>query len=124
MPQRVCVARLVTCSLKAPRKRGHCELCGKKLSGRQTRWCSRKCSNTIRDNHRWTNAKGVIKRLNAYYQCAHCEEFTQTIEVNHIVPCKGKHGVWGCHHHQENLELLCKPCHKVVTDRQRKNGWK
>mgnify|MGYP003643312458 FL=1 len=114
----------MNCTLKVPRKQGHCELCGKKLSGRQTRWCSRQCSNTIRDNHRWTNAKGVLKRKSAYYQCAHCGEFTQTIEVNHIVPCKGQHGVWGCHHHQENLELLCKPCHKKVTDEQRKNGWK
>lgn len=114
----------MTCQLNAPREKGRCELCGEKLSGRQSRWCGKTCSKSVRDNHRWTNAKALIKKESAWFKCAHCKEFTQTIEVNHIVPCKGKHGQWGCHHHAENLELLCKPCHLTVTNTQRKNGWK
>ena len=51
-----------------------------------------------------------------------CLGVTQKPEVNHIEPCVGKHGVWGCHHHEENLEVLCRPCHLAETNTQRKEG--
>jgi 5-methylcytosine-specific restriction endonuclease McrA len=47
-----------------------------------------------------------------------CEGLTQHPDVDHIEPCIGKHGVWGCHHHQSNLRVLCPPCHKKVTAAQ------
>lgn len=110
---------------KAPCDKFHtkgCGWCGKKLVGKQRRWCSKKCSREFVVNHRWTQAKAAIKKESAWYQCAECDEFTQSIEVNHIEPCLGQHGVWGCHHHRENLELLCIPCHKKTTAEQRASG--
>lgn len=98
-------------------------MCGKKLKGKQKKWCSRKCNWAYTAQHRWTNAKRKLKESNAWWQCAHCKNFTQKIEVNHIVPCRGAHGKWGCHHHANNLELICKSCHQTETNAQRARGW-
>lgn len=56
------------------------------------------------------------------YQCARCRSYVEKVEVNHIVPCLGKHGVSGCHHHIDGLEALCIPCHREVTAEQRAAG--
>jgi hypothetical protein len=40
---------------------------------------------------------------------------TQRMEVNHRVPCRGKHGTVSCDHHLDNLETLCVACHRVLT---------
>lgn len=116
---------------------GCCNWCGKELRGRRTRWCSRACNREYTANHRWTQAKAAAKKEAAYYMCANavatncggfigpdddCLVFTQQPDVDHIEPCLGKHGVWGCHHHQENLRILCKPCHKKVTREQHATG--
>lgn len=130
------------CPLAKPHRAGQCHWCGRKLKGRQTRWCSRDCSRTATLNHRWTQARAYKKLEAAYFLCANarwvdtnndfhggepewrlikpvnCEGFTKKPEVNHIEPCMNKHGVWGCHHHQSNLEVLCPPCHKKVTAAQ------
>ena len=110
----------MTCELLHPTG---CGMCGKKLTGRQKKWCSKKCAWKHTSEHRWTNAKKALKAANAYYRCAHCGINTQKIEVNHIIPCKGKHGTWGCHHHSDNLELLCHQCHVNETNKQRERNW-
>ncbi len=43
---------------------------------------------------------------------------TVSVQVNHIVPALGVHAALSCLHHQENLEVLCTPCHKSVTAAQ------
>lgn len=45
---------------------------------------------------------------------------TQRMEVNHRVPCRGKHGTVSCDHHLDNLETLCVACHLVLTVADRK----
>ena len=40
---------------------------------------------------------------------------TQRMEVNHRIPCRGKHSTLSCDHHLDNLETLCVACHKVLT---------
>ena len=40
---------------------------------------------------------------------------TDRMEVNHRVPCRGKHGKLSCDHHLENLETLCPSCHSAHT---------
>jgi 5-methylcytosine-specific restriction endonuclease McrA len=99
-----------------------CQACGTPLTGRQTRWCSRKCARSYTENHRWTQARAKAKRDAAMWLCASCGWATDQVEVNHVVPCLGKHGTWGCHHHQDNLEVLCIPCHRAKTKQQREEG--
>lgn len=101
----------------------HCH-CGNRLTGRQRRYCSRQCSRDNRNNHRWTQARAEALEKATWYACAHCEHLFQRhdIQVNHIIPCLGKHSIWGCHHHQSNLEVLCKDCHATVTAEQRSRG--
>lgn len=41
------------------------------------------------------------------------------LEVNHIDPRRGQGYLAGCHHHQANLETLCRPHHVAVTRAQR-----
>ena len=105
------------------RKPGVCRKkgCGKTLTGRQTRWCSKACATWFTNQHRWTNARRQAKSLVAHYKCAKCDGFFKTVEVNHIKPCVGERG-WSCHHHQINLEVVCKNCHKKITAEQRKEG--
>lgn len=43
------------------------------------------------------------------------------VQVNHIVPALGTHAALNCVHHQENLEVLCAPCHRLVTTEQARN---
>ena len=45
---------------------------------------------------------------------------TGRMEVNHQVPCRGKHGTLSCDHHLDNLETLCVACHRAVTSTDRK----
>lgn len=33
------------------------------------------------------------------------------IEVHHVIPCRGRHSIDGCWHHQDNLRSLCHDCH-------------
>ena len=44
-------------------------------------------------------------------------------EINHIIPF-GKLGrsSFSCLNHQDNLEAVCVPCHKLITIQQRLNG--
>lgn len=64
----------------------------------------------------------MAKKRVMTYRCERCGTHTDTVEVNHIEPCLGKHGIWGCHHHQSNLEVLCVPCHRETTATQRAAG--
>lgn len=43
------------------------------------------------------------------------------LEVNHKTPRQGKGYGPGCHHHPDELETLCRPCHVDETTRQRRN---
>lgn len=62
-----------------------------------------------------------------HYRCAACkEEFTQKdVEVDHTIPI-GKDKTWdefidGLFCEQENLQVLCKPCHKVKSLKEKKS---
>lgn len=137
------MAKEVTCELLDTRD-GHCGWCSKKLTGRQKKWCSRHCNRMFIANHRWTQARAAaLKEAGAFYLCKNaeivlaeggvmeavsgpawpeCVVFTDKPEVNHMVPVRGKHGTWGCHHHQTGLEVLCRPCHLAATAKQREEG--
>lgn len=46
------------------------------------------------------------------------ERHNWRLEVNHITPILGRHGTFGCHHHIDGIETLCRPCHLDVTAHQ------
>ena len=132
---------LAVCTLACPAA-GGCAWCGSALPARRRIWCSDACSETFWTNHWWSLARGAAKRRDRY-RCKRCGERapirpsrvrfpkerdyreamrlwraarkTGRLEVNHRVPCRGKHGTLGCEHHLENLETLCMACHRLET---------
>lgn len=92
------------------------------LRAASRRWPPKyKCLNDAK-----TEKKVNVKtgRMAQHYQCASCqEEFTQKdIEVDHTVPI-GRGKTWDefinalfCE--QDNLQALCKPCHKIKTKQE------
>lgn len=101
---------------------GRCDLCGRELKGKQRVWCGKRCANAYRAQHHWTLARAAAKRRDGY-RCRHCgtgrENPTANLEVNHVVPRLGQGYGWGCWHHLDNLESLCRACHRKVTNAQR-----
>lgn len=115
---------------------GHCTLasCAKPLTGRQTKWCSRRCTEMFLENHQWTPAQKAALKRDRYtcQRCGHCpgkrpdslgrmiwRRRRHGMEVNHIAPLNGRGYHGGCVHHQNNLQVLCHDCHVDVTKRQR-----
>lgn len=139
------------CPLMHPNPtRAGCDWCGAPLRGRQRRWHSAECERAWWNNHVWTYARDeALRRAEVRdeagvfvgFRCVHCDGVFRTpatrratpgrvalsggaVEVNHKRPIGGRHGESGCHHHQSGLEVLCPPCHRDVTARQRAVGWR
>lgn len=109
---------------------GQCQWCAAELGngGRRRTWCSDKCRRTWERNHLWARARAAARRRGKY-QCAQCGQHKseEDIEVNHIHPVAAHTGAThgrkpSCAHHQDNLEVLCRPCHVAVTREQRRQG--
>lgn len=96
---------------------GHCHWCNRELTGRQRSWCSTTCQRTFEKNHVWSVARMTTRRR-AKYRCETCGS-NDRIEVNHIQPVVGAGYRLACHHHLDNLEVLCHDCHVQVTNAQR-----
>lgn len=106
---------------------GVCDRCGTTLTGRQTRWCSAHCQMEWRTQHDWTVARkaAMVRDSHKCVKCGAAQHYdwrepdkTVRLEVNHIVPREGRGYGFGCHNHQDNLETLCQPCHRAVTNAQ------
>lgn len=125
---------------------GVCDHCGRKLTGRQSRWCSPECAKVFQVNHYWQMARpaAITRDGNRCVKCGWAPGDIHAIvlpsgqlclwsyaalsrgrpeenwlEVNHIVPLVGRGYTSGCVHHLDNLETLCHRCHVAVTKRQR-----
>jgi 5-methylcytosine-specific restriction enzyme A len=79
-------------------------------------------SQNIRDDWRWRRdfekAKLLVwKRDNG--TCSHCKTKSDKYDVDHIIPLS-----WGGNYFDiNNLQTLCRPCHKIKTiNERRKNG--
>ncbi|MGB8264946.1 MAG: hypothetical protein WCE44_01355 [Candidatus Velthaea sp.] len=134
-------ALLASCALARPAP-GGCGWCGAGLPPRRRTWCSDACADAFWTNHWWSLARSAAKRRDRY-RCRRCGERapvrpsrvrfptergyrealrswraarkTGRVEVNHRVPCRGRHRTLGCDHHLENLETLCLACHRLET---------
>jgi 5-methylcytosine-specific restriction endonuclease McrA len=141
-------ALLAVCSLASPFSEGACAWCATPLPPRRRTWCSDRCGDAFWANHWWSVARRSAKRRDKY-RCTSCgtrapkrpvkatfkthaaylkamrawraEKRIARLEVNHIVPCAGKHRELSCSHHLENLETLCPACHKRHTAALRKS---
>lgn len=101
-----------------------CRWCNEKLTGRQKRWCSRKCGDAAFNNHWFSSARKSLiyaAHVRRMKFCVKCSS-TRALEVNHITPCLGAHGTASCAHHIDGLEILCHDCHVKVTRIQRESG--
>ena len=71
--------------------------------------------------------KGKDKRRKWEYQCAECKDWFKSteIQVDHIKPCgtfkKGymEQFIINLFCEQEDLQVLCKPCHKIKTQKEK-----
>ncbi|HVF75505.1 MAG TPA: HNH endonuclease [Acidimicrobiales bacterium] len=123
------LAGLGTCPLAVGDNPGHCGWCGVVLKGRRTRWCSDEHRTAFANNHEWTAArKAAVERDG--HACTRCDAHDRLgpdgmwigvqLQVNHIEPRCGRGYGNGCHHHLDNLETLCHPCHVETTNEQRR----
>jgi hypothetical protein len=103
-----------------------CAACGRQLTGKLTWFCRSPawCRTVYLANHDWTMAKGIALRRSGdgYKRMARCIRSNcehPVLEVNHITPRNGGGYQLGCHHHQDNLEVLCHDHHREVTAEQR-----
>jgi len=139
------LALLAACPLYPEPAEGRCGACGKELRGKRTRWCSKTCSFSWRNNHVWTFARRAartrderkcvkcgkqqprkpsrryFKSENAY-DVARAAYDAVKLEVNHRTPIAAIPGATrsaaSCAHHATNLEVLCGECHLVITREQ------
>ena len=116
---------------------GTCGACGVEMpiGGRRLWCCSPECTRRYQVNHFWGYARREAIRQ-AGGRCRMCWPVGHhgvvlasgavaplaapvALEVNHIEPRRGRGYGNGCHHHQANLEPLCRPHHLGVTRLQR-----
>jgi hypothetical protein len=132
---------LKDCALARPAA-GGCAWCGTALPAGRRRWCRDGCSEEFWTNHWWSLARRAAKSRDRR-RCVRCGKTSpkrpsarafaargeflaafrawraarkiERLEVNHRVPCVGRHGTLSCFHHLDNLETLCVPCHRLHT---------
>lgn len=106
---------------------GTCAACGEKLTGK-LRWFCRApawCRTAYMANHDWGMARAIALRRSSPTgrvsdaRCVRDACRHTSLEVNHITPLEGPGYAMGCVHHQDNLEVLCGPHHRMETARQR-----
>lgn len=96
-----------------------CTACGKPIGPRRRRWCSDKCASEFSANHSFSFAREMVKKKvyvrGKGWKCALCGIIVYEVDVDHIEQAWGRHAKYDCIHHLENLQVLCKPCHKEKT---------
>jgi 5-methylcytosine-specific restriction endonuclease McrA len=108
-----------------------CRWCSSVLLPEQKRWCSGKCLETWRLQHRYYLARQLavklakgkcdcVRKVNEerHIICANCNLCESrillrggSITCDHIVPRRGDKSRFSCKHHQTNLQILCSQCH-------------
>lgn len=93
------------------------------LRGGSRKWPAKyQCLNEAKTEKKTNTATG---RVAQHFKCNSCrEDFPQKqVEVDHIIPI-GTEKTWdefitGLYCEKDNLQVLCKPCHKLKTKREK-----
>ena len=89
--------------------------CGIKLTGRQSRWASKECSEKAYNAFAIIKGSADIVRKNLFQidkgACRNCGEITDNWEADHILPVHKGGGACGI----DNYQSLCYQCHKEKT---------
>jgi 5-methylcytosine-specific restriction endonuclease McrA len=99
-----------------------CDWCGRGLTKRQKRWCSKHCNAQWSGNHVWSAAREAALRRDGN-RCVRCG-CKNDLEVNHKTPRRGRGYDTGCWNHLDNLESLCRKCHQKTTNAQKFRRWR
>lgn len=94
-----------------PSAHGKCFYCGKKLTGRQRHYCSRKCGHNYYAHFNWSSLREIILKRDRY-KCLRCGS-RDYLEVDHKVAIVNG----GNFFDRENLQTLCRKCHGTKTGR-------
>jgi 5-methylcytosine-specific restriction endonuclease McrA len=103
-----------------------CRWCDQSLpAGSISPICGPRCRHEAEANHYFAKAKVFVLQRDGYI-CAACGT-DRDPQVNHAIPCLGRHEQSGCWHHVDGLNVLCGPgghgCHQLETNRQRAAGY-
>lgn len=108
-----------------------CRFCNSILRKEQKRWCSGKCLEAWRLQHRYFLARQFVLKLargkcncvrtnseQRHALCAHCGSCESIVTLrggimtcDHRTPRFGDRARFSCKHHLENLQILCSFCH-------------
>ena len=114
---------------------GYCRWCNCLLDINQKRWCSGKCLERWRLQHRYFLARQFVMKLargkcrcirahneQRHVVCTRCEVCEAVVRLrggimtcDHIMPRFGDKAKFSCKHHLDNLQILCNVCHDVKS---------
>lgn len=82
-------------------------------------WCSDFCQSRFLANHMYRDARAAVLKLSGGL-CARCGDtfHPDDLQCNHIVPVRGQRVSPSCQNHLANLEMVCQPCHTVISFEQ------
>jgi len=98
---------------------GRCYWCGNKLPKNKRCYCSEKCRLEYYNNFYWNDAvRLAFKRKKA---CEICGS-VKNLEIHHIQPLNGQYRTWNKLNQPNNLQVLCRECHRKLHRRQNTEG--
>jgi 5-methylcytosine-specific restriction endonuclease McrA len=94
------------------RRHRHCVECFRSLPSRRSPYCSRNCAWRFRGRFFWDAARSYVLKRDRY-TCQGCRRrmYAHDLEVDHILEL----ALGGAPLAYENLQTLCKPCHRKKT---------
>jgi 5-methylcytosine-specific restriction endonuclease McrA len=96
----------------AARRSARCAECGRALRNHRTPYCSQTCQWKFCGRYFWDSARHYVLRRDRY-TCQHCHGRMRVrqLEVDHVLElARG-----GAEFDPENLQTLCRPCHRLKT---------
>jgi predicted HNH restriction endonuclease len=116
-----------------------CILCNKKLTGKQTKYCSIKCKNGKHQLYDWQHERGLKYRKELILEfggkcssCGYAKNFS-ALEFHHINPSEklfqidirscSNRSKKSCSEEAKKCRLLCSNCHCEIHNPQSEINW-